>query len=604
MIEEFRASAIRFNGQSTQLVGLVREGLDLVALGHDPQILLEPTLPIPGGWCRFVLEIEGEISNPRVYFDLGDGFRESASVPLDSLRQPMHCGVVFLRAPVRHLRLDPSDGPDRFRLKAFLVDPLFSPQSAWDRIRRRWNRPAARGGFAEQKENARVVFSKRSHLSGVSVRLDPDCCQESPITLELHAENGDGVHPLRKAVIDPAKLEPGEMEHLYWEPVEMSKDRFFFLHARLSRDDARELFAAPRLLEAKLIHSQPQGYVALPQALLFSPVSQCNLNCTHCISRPTRSKLRIASEATWDAVQEITRGENFYHLATDYSGDILYDERHHPGTLARIIALDARFRVDTNANCLDDDIADMLFESKMWEINFSLDSMDPGVYRSIRRGSIPLADVLAKIARFMSRKRAARKEIHTLISFVLMRSNAATIKPALAFARENGIDHVNVVPLLAFTEDMLDEIFFWDEVAFARLHEELTTEAARLGVALAIPAPVQHWREDDIHAPCEVPWGTVAITANGDVMACCMPGTVIGNLNEQSLDDIWTGPGFAAFRMRINSPNPPASCRNCGMARVRNNRRAYAPVRYALPAPSASPAMLAPGGRRSNAQTV
>jgi hypothetical protein len=57
-------AAIRFNGLATQLVGLVREGQDLVALGHDPQVLLEPTLPIPAGWCRFVLEIEGEIHRP------------------------------------------------------------------------------------------------------------------------------------------------------------------------------------------------------------------------------------------------------------------------------------------------------------------------------------------------------------------------------------------------------------------------------------------------------------------------------------------------------------------------------------------------------------
>jgi radical SAM protein with 4Fe4S-binding SPASM domain len=275
-------------------------------------------------------------------------------------------------------------------------------------------------------------------------------------------------------------------------------------------------------------------------------------------------------------------------LATDYSGDILFDERRYPGTLKRLIALDASFRVDTHANCLDEDIIDMLLDSQLHEINFSIDSMDPDVYHRIRRGSIPLPEVLAKIARFMSRKGAVRKNIHTIISFALMRSNAATIKPALAFAREHGIDHVNVFPLLAFTEDMLEEIFVWDEVAYAALHHELTIEATRLGVALAMQPPVKRWREDDIHAPCEVPWATAAITANGDVMACCMPGTVIGNLNEQSLDEIWNGPEFAAFRMRVNSHDPPAPCRNCGMARVHNNRKAYAPVRYALPLPDAS----------------
>jgi radical SAM protein with 4Fe4S-binding SPASM domain len=437
--------------------------------------------------------------------------------------------------------------------------------------------------------NIRIVFSERSHLSGASVRVDPSDSEEGAIILELYELNCEDVHPLRAASIDIAMLEAGEAEHLYWDPVETSKDRFFCLRARVPRGHAAS--AALPLLNVKLIYSPPQGYETLPQGLLFSPVSQCNLNCTHCISRSTRSKLRFASESTWDAVRQVTRGNKFAHLATDYSGDILFDERRYPGTLARIIALDASFRIDTNANCLDDDIVDMLLASRLFEINFSIDSMDPGVYRSIRRGSIPLDEVLAKIARFMSRKGMAGKDVHTVISFLLMRSNAATIKPALAFAREHAIDHVNVVPMLAFTEDMLDEIFVWDEVAYAALHQELTTEAARLGVALAMQAPVKRWRENDIHAPCEVPWGSATITGNGDVMACCMPGTVIGNLNEQSLDEIWNGPEFAAFRMRVNSLDPPASCRNCGMSRVRNNRKAYAPVRYALPLPATSPAV-------------
>jgi hypothetical protein len=36
--------------------------------------------------------------------------------------------------------------------------------------------------------------------------------------------------------------------------------------------------------------------------------------------------------------------------------------------LARIIALNAAFRIDTNGNCLDDDILDMLLDSRLYEI--------------------------------------------------------------------------------------------------------------------------------------------------------------------------------------------------------------------------------------------
>ena len=432
--------------------------------------------------------------------------------------------------------------------------------------------------------HVRVVFSERAHLSGVSVRLRPIVGSVGTVTVELHGSDGTGLRPLRTATFEAATLEADGVEHVYWEPVAASKHRSFALRVFLSQSCIRQPTShLPLLLDAKLIHSEPEPYVPLPQALLFSPITQCNLNCTHCISRPTRARLNVASERVWNAVREVTQGDKFVHLATDYSGDILFAERRHPGALARIIALDASFRIDTHANRLDDDIVDMLLAARLHEINFSIDSMDPEVYRRIRRGSIALDEVLAKIARFMARKTAAQKKIHTIISFVLMRSNAVTIKPALAFAREHGIDHVSVVPLLAFTEDMLSEIFVWDEVAYAALHEELSAEAERLGVALAMQPPIGKWRTKDIHAPCEVPWATAAITGDGNVMACCMPGTIVGNLNEQTLDAIWNGPRFAAFRSRVNTPNPPASCRNCGMSRVHNNPKAYAPVRYALP---------------------
>ena len=113
------------------------------------------------------------------------------------------------------------------------------------------------------------------------------------------------------------------------------------------------------------------------------------------------------SEKVWNDVRDLTTHRDFHRIATDYSGDILYDEVRHGGWLSRLISLDVPFRIDTNANYLDDPVIDLLLRSKLYDINFSLDSMDPEVYRKVRRGSIPLAEVLGKIASFMERKRAA-----------------------------------------------------------------------------------------------------------------------------------------------------------------------------------------------------
>ncbi|MEO6971347.1 MAG: hypothetical protein ABI217_10680 [Chthoniobacterales bacterium] len=82
---------VAFDDSAMRLVGLVRQGDDLVALGNDPQILLKPTLPIPAGWCRFVLEVEGQVHSPRVYLNFGEGFRESWSV--HSIPMEINTGV-------------------------------------------------------------------------------------------------------------------------------------------------------------------------------------------------------------------------------------------------------------------------------------------------------------------------------------------------------------------------------------------------------------------------------------------------------------------------------------------------------------------------------
>src|SRR5262249_10535488 len=143
---------------------------------------------------------------------------------------------------------------------------------------------------------AQVLFAERSHLSGVSVsvRLAPGSEKSGELTISLHEGNENGQRALRTARVAMATLESGEPEPLYWVPVKKSKGRFFILSAWVSGNDARPRVKRSLELDMKFIFSPPEGYESLPQAILFSPVSQCNLNCTHCISRPTRARTQFA----------------------------------------------------------------------------------------------------------------------------------------------------------------------------------------------------------------------------------------------------------------------------------------------------------------------
>jgi radical SAM protein with 4Fe4S-binding SPASM domain len=580
-----------------EFVGMTADGEHFQAQTNDPYVWLRPIRPMARGWYRFSLEAEGGVINPRLYFDFGGGASETWSVPL-TWSDALKCfnAVAWVPRSVVGVRFDPSDEPSRFRIGALRISRLpvgsladaLSPRSPQGTPKARQTFGAWWSSFREESRlllgdctNTQVFFSDRSHLSGASVHMeDLDELEAAAVRFELFAIEPGALRLLR--TVELSRVQRGAVDNILWDPVEESAGRFFLFRAQLAQ--ARGQRRAPRLMrDARAVNSDPEAYFPLPHAILFSPVTQCNLNCTHCISRFTRSRFKVASERVWEAVSEMARQPEFVNIAMDYSGDILFDEVRHGGCLSRVIGLGVPFRVDTNASYLDEPVIGKLLDSRLFEINFSIDSMDAELYPKIRRGAPPLEEVLGKVAAFMHRKRSSGKSLRTIISFVLMRSNAQSIKPAFEFARLHGIDFVSVVPMTAFTEDMVDEVFIWDDEAYARLYHELSAEATRCGVGLAMQPPVRRWLERDAHKPCYVAHGTTVILGNGDVMPCCVPGPALGNLNDQSLHEIWHGAAYREFRTRVNTPNPPQQCRNCPMSRVENNRKAYAPVHFSPP---------------------
>ena len=55
----------------------------------------------------------------------------------------------------------------------------------------------------------------------------------------------------------------------------------------------------------------------------------------------------------------------------------------------------------------------------------------------------------------------------------------------------------------------------------------------------------------------------MTIMPNGDVLSCCMQTMRMGNLHEQTLEEVWNGELFQGLRSLVNSDNPPAACKAC-----------------------------------------
>lgn len=69
---------------------------------------------------------------------------------------------------------------------------------------------------------------------------------------------------------------------------------------------------------------------------------------------------------------------------------------------------------------------------------------------------------------------------------------------------------------------------------------------------------------------CPYPWSSLTISANGDVVACCRDldhKTVLGNLFEEHLKDIWNGEKYQRLRedLAAEKPDAQAACAGCDL---------------------------------------
>jgi radical SAM protein with 4Fe4S-binding SPASM domain len=389
-----------------------------------------------------------------------------------------------------------------------------------------------------------------------------------------------GVARVRTQGLPLADIDDTHPVPVYWSPIADSAGQRFMVLIRqvpTVKPGPVPLYFTWRRSGATLIHSSPEPRVSFPGAVLFSPVTQCNLNCIHCISRHSRTSVSTSSEAAWAELAAAAASGRLIHLRSDYSGDLFFSDRRHGGWLDRIIALGIPFSIDTHANDLGIDVVARLMRSHLSFINFSIDSLDSDDYPRIRRGARPLAEVLANVRHFMAQRNTARPDIETVLSFVLMRRNLDSFSAAIDLAAELGVTAVMGSHLHAYTPEMAEESLMLQPARYARAYVELVAKAQTRRVNIGLPPPVRARTSPRGHAACHVPWNTAVVLGNGDVMGCCVPGTKVGNLRESGLEDIWNGEAMRQFRLRVNSDTPPDACSVCPMMRLPHNFASYVP---------------------------
>ncbi|MGD0775459.1 MAG: SPASM domain-containing protein [Candidatus Solibacter sp.] len=122
----------------------------------------------------------------------------------------------------------------------------------------------------------------------------------------------------------------------------------------------------------------------------------------------------------------------------------------------------------------------------------------------------------------------------------------------------------------------------YPEIRITVSNEWLTAVDGCLG-EVPVPYPRELPVGALIHSCEQNPWETAHVLSNGDVVACEVLDKIpLGNLFEQTIDEIWHGPSYQSFRERYRRGEVP-ECRTCPWKRAH------------LPGPRASEIIAARG---------
>jgi MoaA/NifB/PqqE/SkfB family radical SAM enzyme len=229
-----------------------------------------------------------------------------------------------------------------------------------------------------------------------------------------------------------------------------------------------------------------------------------------------------------------------------------------------------------------------LIQSGLDELRVSLDSSTPDTYLKIR--GIPVFDRVVDNLGEMVRTRLEMASSTPRISIWMtgLRENLAELPDIIDLAARLGVEEVYLQRLVFWGEGLAtgDQSIFntsSSEVASQTIIAEAERRAARHGVSFR-GADAQSPRASLVERQpgvdmepwraCSRPLRLAYITAQGTALPCCIaPFTDapfeslrLGNYLEDGVAAVWHGAAYQRFREQLYSSEPPASCRNCGLA--------------------------------------
>ena len=306
----------------------------------------------------------------------------------------------------------------------------------------------------------------------------------------------------------------------------------YFLRHPFAVDILKKILSDKRLINNKFYHryalkkaNQYAGkYPHGVKGIAIETTLSCNARCIMCY----HSHKHLSGTMSMDLFKKIIDDcfiNGIMSVGLSIYGEPLMDE-YFFDRIKYLRRYGMKYGFFTNGSLLNDKKARMLFDmGGLEKINFSVCGFEREVYEQIMPGL----------------KKSITYE--NILNFLRLKKEYALNKPVVA---------ISSVKLNKNKNDMKKFIRFWqrqkgvNHVITAGLWKRGSSGQADIG------EPGQMHRGDCRLYPCKVIWGSIYVYYDGRTAPCCedsdLRGLIIGDMNKQSIEDIYKGKEIEALR--------------------------------------------------------
>jgi len=321
---------------------------------------------------------------------------------------------------------------------------------------------------------------------------------------------------------------------------------------------------------------------AAPVCLYLETTNRCNLLCTTCPR--TYEDLEPPADMSWELFTRIV----------DQYPDISRVVLHGIGEPMMVKDLPRMVRYlkdrgtyvlfNTNGTLLRPKKGRELIDAGLDELRVSLDAAEAKAFKLVR-GRDWFDRIVRNVREFVELKnRSGATNPRLSLWLTGLRETLEQLPDFIRLAADIGVPEVHLQRLVHFPEGQ--GLARPQSSLFERLEREEAVyleEAQRVAVALGVSLDASGAAEPEASLKrgpgeqpwsiCRRPWTLMYFTAHGRAIPCCIApfsmrgyeSFTLGNASQESLREIWNGPGYQNFRASLLSDAPPSACAGCGL---------------------------------------